>query len=102
MAAPAIAAGVMKLDGVRQMFGWQWELVFQAFFTFWCGIIILAFLPRGPSVAWFLSPGERSWLSGNMQKLRGVAEEKAPCRGDWTGAHTLLTLAWHCHFCDEM
>eukprot|EP00884_Botryococcus_braunii_P018556 jgi/Botrbrau1/5384/Bobra.0346s0045.1 len=96
--APGVAAGVLKMEGWNGLHSWQWGFILQGAATCWCGIMILALLPRGPGVAWFLTPAERTWLTTRLRRIDVAAEEIAPCRGYWTAAPRTWEL-WYLGAC---
>ncbi|KAK8048303.1 hypothetical protein PG994_010033 [Apiospora phragmitis] len=48
--APILASGVLKLDGVRGLKGWQWLFLIEGIFTLIIAAMMFLFLPRLPDV----------------------------------------------------
>lgn len=57
-----IAAGLLALDGVLGLKGWQWLFVVEGIPTILLGFYISRNVCDGPANAKFLTPQERDWL----------------------------------------
>jgi ACS family tartrate transporter-like MFS transporter len=57
-----IAAGLLSLDGLARLRGWQWLFLLEGIPAVALGIAILCFLAHSPDRAAFLAPDERRWL----------------------------------------
>eukprot|EP00884_Botryococcus_braunii_P017008 jgi/Botrbrau1/3991/Bobra.0016s0004.1 len=97
MLGAPIAAGILLMDGTRGIRGWQWIFLIEGSVTVAFAIVLGFFLPRSPSNAWFLKPGEQAWLSSRQELLLKVARERDPGAGAW---HALLTTwkMWYLSF----
>ncbi|KAK9816765.1 hypothetical protein WJX72_004884 [[Myrmecia] bisecta] len=67
-----IAAGLLSLDGVFGLAGWQWLFVVEGMPTILLGLYINASLAETPATAEFLTPAERSWLAARNDKLKAT------------------------------
>ncbi|KAK7987472.1 hypothetical protein PG989_007787 [Apiospora arundinis] len=47
--APILASGILKLDGVRGLKGWQWLFLIEGLFTLGIAVMMFLFLPKLPS-----------------------------------------------------
>lgn len=67
-----IAAGILSMDGLGGISGWQWLFIIEGFTSVCFGIILFYALPSCPESASFLAPEERLWLQekqdGNLIK----------------------------------
>lgn len=64
----ALAAGLLSMNGILGLRGWQWLFLLEGIPTVILGIVLWCCLARSPSSAGFLEPNERAWLedrSGN-------------------------------------
>ncbi len=57
-----IAAGLLALDGMLGLKGWQWLFVVEGLPTILLGFYISRNVCDGPANAKFLTPAERDWL----------------------------------------
>ena len=58
-----IAAGLLALDGVGGLRGWQWVFVAEGTWTLAFAPLVMCVLPRDPSRAKWLTPAESEWLT---------------------------------------
>ena len=58
-----IAAGLMSMNGLLGLKGWQWLFLIEGIPAVGLGAVLWCRLVRTPSSAWFLTPAERSWLA---------------------------------------
>ncbi|KAK9837411.1 hypothetical protein WJX81_000610 [Elliptochloris bilobata] len=97
-----LASGLLLLDGMHGLYGWQWVFLVEGVATAAFGVVLFFGLPRSPTSAWCLSPAERAALSARRATEREVAERRDPSGGttaralsDWRnwyiGAAMLLT-----------
>jgi ACS family tartrate transporter-like MFS transporter len=63
-----LSSALLKLDGVYGLSGWQWLFLFEGVPTVLLGFSVLFVLKDGPAVADWLSPVERTWLKGELQR----------------------------------
>jgi hypothetical protein len=68
-----IAAGLLSLDGLFRLHGWQWLFLVEAVPAVALGVVVMASLARDPSSAAFLSPPERLWLRARCRACRSAA-----------------------------
>ena len=57
-----IAAGLLSLDGLVGLHGWQWLFLLEGVPAIALGIAIWCALAHSPDQAMFLAPEERKWL----------------------------------------
>ena len=57
-----IAAGLLSLDGLARLRGWQWLFLLEGIPAVALGIAIFCLLVHSPARAQFLAPDERRWL----------------------------------------
>jgi ACS family tartrate transporter-like MFS transporter len=77
-----IAGGLMKLDGVASLHGWQWLFLLEGIPPVLLGIAILKanLLPDRPADAPWLTPPQQQWLEaelasdGNHERIHHVSE----------------------------
>ena len=72
-----LSSGLLKLDGVAGLAGWQWLFIAEGIPTVLLGISVLWVLNDGPHSAGWLSTDEKTWLEGELErdrKLYGAAE----------------------------
>ena len=73
MAAPVavivgapVSEGLLKLDGVLGLRGWQWLFLIEGLPAVVLGLLALRVLTDRPEVAAWLPPGDRQWLVATM------------------------------------
>ena len=58
---------LLQLDGFHGLSGWQWMFILEAVPTVLLSFVVYAYLTDYPSVATWLSPQEKRWLSSRLQ-----------------------------------
>jgi ACS family tartrate transporter-like MFS transporter len=63
-----LAGGLMQLDGISHLHGWQWLFLLEGIPPVMLGIAILAanLLPEQPADAGWLTPPQRQWLQTEL------------------------------------
>jgi ACS family tartrate transporter-like MFS transporter len=56
------------MDQVSGLWGWQWVFLLEGLPAVALGIVTLAYLPDRPDQAGWLTPAERTWLAGQIEK----------------------------------
>ena len=74
----AISGGLLGLDGMAGLRGWQWLFLAQGLPAVVLGVILLRFLPDAPATAPWLSDGEKGWIQREL--ARDAALIGAPVR----------------------
>jgi len=69
-----ISAGLLELDGVGGLRGWQWLFIAEGLPAALLGIGALFLLPDKPADARWLSDEERNWLDRTIAAERAVAK----------------------------
>jgi MFS transporter, ACS family, tartrate transporter len=69
-----ISTGLLSLDGLWGLRGWQCMYIFEAIPTVLIGIAVFFYLTDRPSKARWLSPEERDWLDSRMAHERRLIE----------------------------
>ena len=69
-----ISAGLLQLEGVLGLHGWQWLFIMEAIPAVLLGIGALKFLPDRPAKATWLNPAEREWLTGKLEAERAISK----------------------------
>ena len=79
MAAPVavivgapLSEGLLKLDGVGGLQGWQWLFLVEGLPAVVLGLMTLRFMTDRPSEASWLAPDDRRWLTETMDADRAV------------------------------
>jgi MFS transporter, ACS family, tartrate transporter len=62
---------LLTLDGVAGLRGWQWLFIVEAVPSILLGLVLLKYLPNGPSDAGWLERGEKRWLADTLDKENG-------------------------------
>ena len=78
----AISGGLLGLDGMAGLRGWQWLFLVQGLPAVLLGVILLRFLPDAPATAHWLADREKAWIQREL--ARDAALIGAPVR------HSLL------------
>ena len=65
---PLSGAIMTHLDGVGDLWGWQWVFLLEGVPSVILGLITLRVLPDRPETARWLTPAERDWLIGERDK----------------------------------
>ncbi|KAL6779860.1 hypothetical protein ACKKBG_A14040 [Auxenochlorella protothecoides x Auxenochlorella symbiontica] len=61
-----LSAGILRMDGVLGVHGWQWLFLLGGGATFFFAIFLCMFLARDPRSASFLTPEEAGWLDARQ------------------------------------
>jgi ACS family tartrate transporter-like MFS transporter len=61
-----VAGRLLDLKGHWGLQGWQWLFLVEGLPAILMGVLILRFLPNGPSEARWLTEGERAWISARL------------------------------------
>ena len=67
-----LSAGLLQLDGLGGLHGWQWLFVAEAIPAVLLGLAALFMLPSRPAEAKWLKPDQRAWLEGRLQADRAA------------------------------
>jgi ACS family tartrate transporter-like MFS transporter len=71
----AISGGLLALDGLRGLQGWQWLFLVQGLPSALVGLLVLRYLPDAPATADWLDNEQRNWLSGALaREAAGIGE----------------------------
>jgi ACS family tartrate transporter-like MFS transporter len=76
----SISAGLLELDGVGSLQGWQWLFLAQGLPAVLAGLMVLWLLPRVPEEARWLTEPERQWIQREL--ARHATQFAAPARHD--------------------
>lgn len=63
-----LSSYLLKLDGVSGLRGWQWLFLSEGIPTILLGISVLFLMKDNPSQATWMTPGERDWLAGELER----------------------------------
>ncbi len=74
-----VSGGLLELDGVLGLDGWQWLFLVEGLPAIGLGFYTLRFLDEGPAEAEWLEPDEREFL------VREIAAEQAQMQSPGTG-----------------
>jgi MFS family permease len=69
-----VAAGLLAMDGILGLKGWQWLFLIEGIPAVILGIIIYRALPGSPAEARWLSADARAWLTGTLAAERAEVE----------------------------
>jgi MFS transporter, ACS family, tartrate transporter len=72
-----LSSALLKLDGLRGLAGWQWLFLLEGVPTVLLGISVLFVLQDSPGKVAWLTPTEKDWLAGELErdrKLYGASE----------------------------
>jgi ACS family tartrate transporter-like MFS transporter len=69
-----MSTGLMQLDGVRQLAGWQWMFLAEAVPSVLLGLVVLGFVTDRPAQAHWLENEERAWLIATIEDERRLIE----------------------------
>ncbi|KAI8145184.1 major facilitator superfamily domain-containing protein [Fennellomyces sp. T-0311] len=70
-----LAFGIMRMDGLQGLSGWQWIFIIEAIPTLICGVFNYWLLPDFPDKAKFLTEKERAFIVHQNQQDAGVASD---------------------------
>src|SRR4029077_12526703 len=74
----AISGGLLGLDGMAGLRGWQWLFLVQGLPAVLLGLILLRFLPAAPATVPWLEEREKAWI--HQELARDLALIGAPVR----------------------
>ena len=74
----AISGGLLGLDGMAGLRGWQWLFLVQGLPAVLLGLILMRFLPAAPATAAWLTNVEKEWI--HRELARDAALIGAPVR----------------------
>ena len=86
-----ISGGLLELDGVAGLDGWQWLFLVEGLPSVALGIVTLRYLDERPADAEWLEPEERTYLS---ERLARELRETATVSDDRAGAGLLNGQVW--------
>ncbi|MBA2630924.1 MAG: MFS transporter [Thermoleophilaceae bacterium] len=81
VAGGPISGGLLELDGVLGLDGWQWLFLCEGLPAVGLGIFTLRYLDEGPEDAEWLDAEERDYLVGEIARERALMEAAAPGGG---------------------
>ena len=67
---PPSSAGILEMDGLLGLRGWQWMFLLQGFATVIAGVVAYFYLPDRPEDAPWLSSQQRQWLLATLSSER--------------------------------
>ncbi|KAK3317089.1 inner membrane transporter yfaV [Apodospora peruviana] len=94
--SPLLATGILKLDHVRGLHGWQWLFLIEGLFTVVVSFVLIMFLPGSPSSPRpLLTPGIIKFSAQDVDILRQRIENDNPEEtAHAQGMHIPLKLVW--------
>ena len=66
----ALSGFLLGLDGLLGLAGWQWLFIIEAVPAVLLAFVVLSYLTDQPSVADWLKPDEKAWLTATMEAER--------------------------------
>ena len=73
----AISGGLLALDGMAGLRGWQWLFLVQGLPAVLLGMILLRFLPDAPATVNRLSDPEKTWIQNALAEEAAVIGDPA-------------------------
>jgi len=73
-----IAAGLLAMDGVGGLAGWQWLFILEGLPSVLLGVAAFWWLTERPQVAAWLRPAERDWLAGRLAAEAAAKHKTSP------------------------
>jgi ACS family tartrate transporter-like MFS transporter len=70
-----LSGGLLELNGVCGLAGWQWLFLVEGLPAILLGIIVVVYLTDQPEVAHWLSLAERNWLVSKLANERAARNE---------------------------
>ncbi|KAK4183024.1 putative transporter [Podospora australis] len=94
--SPLLATGILRLDGVRGLHGWQWLFLLEGLFTVSVSFILIFFLPGSPDTPKpLLSPGLIKFNTNDQDVLqKRLEKDDTEKRGGAQGMEIPLKLVW--------
>jgi len=77
-----ISAGLLGLDGLFGLHGWQWLFIIEALPAILLGILCLVWLPDRPAQANWLTADQKTWLAARLDEDRARPKRVAD-RSSW-------------------
>src|SRR4029077_8078158 len=71
-----LSGALLKLGGVEGLKGWQWIFLAEGLPSIILGVVTLLYLTDRPAQAKWLSPAERDWLTGRLQREQAHREQR--------------------------
>jgi sugar phosphate permease len=65
-----LSSALLKMDGLRGLSGWQWLFLLEGVPTVLLGISVLFVLKDSPDKVTWMSPAEKDWLAGELERDR--------------------------------
>ena len=84
-----IGSGLLSLDGVLGLAGWQWLFIVEGLPTVVLACVVFRFLPDRPADARWLTPPQRDWLA---ERLAAQAQSVAAVQGHRIGWRALTNI----------
>lgn len=79
-----IGSGLLSLDGLLGLAGWKWLFIAEGLPTVVLACVVFRFLPDRPADARWLTPAQRSWLTGRLAvQAQSVASAQGGHRPGW-------------------
>jgi len=75
--ASLVSGAILQLDGVLGVPGWKWLFVLEGLPAVLLGLVGIFYLTDRPHQAKWLSPSEREWLQGQIEREATVQHEKS-------------------------
>ena len=92
-----ISEGLLSLNGVMGLHGWQWLFLVEGFPAVVLGLMALVVLTDRPEQASWLSPADRDWLAKTMSEeraLHGAAGHASVLNSLTSGRVWLLSIIY--------
>ncbi|HJW38653.1 MAG TPA: MFS transporter [Candidatus Udaeobacter sp.] len=70
-----LSGGLLELNGVCGLTGWQWLFLVEGLPAILLGIIVVVYLTDQPEVAQWLAPAEQNWLVSKLADERAARNE---------------------------
>lgn len=81
-----LAAGILAMDGLAGLRGWQWLFLLEGLATIAFGAVLRLALVPSPAKARMLTPAERSWLQ-QRQARAAARQQEGKAAGGGGAAH---------------
>ena len=89
-----ISGGLLGLDGMAGLRGWQWLFLVQGLPAVLMGLILLRFLPDAPATAPWLTDREKEWIRSGTGSRCGVDRRSCPAQSACRICQSEGTAAW--------
>jgi MFS transporter, ACS family, tartrate transporter len=90
-----VSTGLLELNGLLGLHGWQWMYLVEAAPTIILGVFVFFYLTDRPAQAHWLAPDERTWLGSTIEHERRQIEAHGVVplwRSFWDPKVLLLTI----------